>query len=292
VKVLDNQINWLEVRTAAASDLPAIQSLAAHTWRTYLYLPLEELGGWLGVAPFFVAQAPGRLAGFLLLAERWPGLALIMAVSIDDTWSAEPVLDVLLSPALAALRARRVKALAYVGRAAWLAGALQQRGFRIHERVITFEKSDDSLPPPGPWAGHIYRARHQDLPALVDIDAAVFPPLWRNSFSSLADELARAAYFTVTRVDDRPVGYQFSHVDGQHGHVSRLAVHPDFQRQGIGAELLGMAIRALWARGARRITLNTQEDNYASQRLYRRFGFRPTGDIAPILWLDLENGVR
>jgi RimJ/RimL family protein N-acetyltransferase len=35
----------------------------------------------------------------------------------------------------------------------------------------------------------------------------------------------------------------------------------------------------LWQRGARRVTLNTQEDNRTSQHLYLRFGFNPVGRL-------------
>jgi RimJ/RimL family protein N-acetyltransferase len=36
--------------------------------------------------------------------------------------------------------------------------------------------------------------------------------------------------------------------------------------------------------GIRRITLNTQEDNLASHKLYEKFGFRRLGDRIP-LWV-------
>jgi ribosomal-protein-alanine N-acetyltransferase len=65
-------------------------------------------------------------------------------------------------------------------------------------------------------------------------------------------------------------------------HLNRIAVHPAHQGRGVGALLLHDALRALWKLGAERVSLNTQTDNYYSQRLYRRFGFEPIGDSVTV----------
>jgi RimJ/RimL family protein N-acetyltransferase len=41
--------------------------------------------------------------------------------------------------------------------------------------------------------------------------------------------------------------------------------------------LLAAVLSRLWEMGVRDITLNTQEDNIPSQRLYRKFGFQMVG---------------
>jgi RimJ/RimL family protein N-acetyltransferase len=53
--------------------------------------------------------------------------------------------------------------------------------------------------------------------------------------------------------------------------------------------LLRDALRAFWRRGARQVTLNTQVDNHRSRRLYRRFGFEPTGDVVTAWELRIED---
>ena len=60
-------------------------------------------------------------------------------------------------------------------------------------------------------------------------------------------------------------------------------MHPDHQGRGIGVRLMAEAIDFFKGEGARVITLNSQEDNQASQRLYRWFGFRLMGEEALVL---------
>jgi ribosomal-protein-alanine N-acetyltransferase len=75
---------------------------------------------------------------------------------------------------------------------------------------------------------------------------------------------------------------------GRQAHLTRLAVHPDYQGQGLGAQLLYRAITDALGRGCSLITLNTQENNYRSQALYQRFGFVYTRQRIPVLWKTLE----
>ena len=48
-----------------------------------------------------------------------------------------------------------------------------------------------------------------------------------------------------------------------------MTVSPERQGQGIGAALLARALEGYGQRQLRTVTLNTQADNLASQRLYR-----------------------
>ena len=85
-------------------------------------------------------------------------------------------------------------------------------------------------------------------------------------------ELLRAAGFAFTartaevyeslQTDETPTGY-----------VQRLAVIPEFQRRGFGHALLTDGLRWLRGHGARRVFVNTQEDNDGALALYLRSGF-------------------
>jgi ribosomal protein S18 acetylase RimI-like enzyme len=92
----------------------------------------------------------------------------------------------------------------------------------------------------------------------------------------------------VALVDNQIIAYEWCERHGQHAHLTRLAVHPDYQGRGIGAQLLYQAITDALARGANIITLNTQEHNYRSRALYERFGFVDTKKRMPVLWKDLR----
>jgi len=56
-------------------------------------------------------------------------------------------------------------------------------------------------------------------------------------------------------------------------YLQRVAVHPDWQGQGMGRSLVRVAARKARAAGARVMLLNTQFDNYAALRLYEQEGF-------------------
>jgi [ribosomal protein S18]-alanine N-acetyltransferase len=75
------------------------------------------------------------------------------------------------------------------------------------------------------------------------------------------------------------------------GQIIRLAVHPGAQRQGIGRALLNDGLAYCHANHARRVTINTQESNAASLRLYEQSGFRRIGRRVPLLVRPLRPGL-
>jgi ribosomal-protein-alanine N-acetyltransferase len=60
-------------------------------------------------------------------------------------------------------------------------------------------------------------------------------------------------------------------------HVATLAVHPDYRGQGIGKQLLGVALGASVQKGAQLATLEVRESNLVAQNIYRDFGFQTVG---------------
>jgi ribosomal protein S18 acetylase RimI-like enzyme len=56
-------------------------------------------------------------------------------------------------------------------------------------------------------------------------------------------------------------------------HISCMVVHPDYQRQGLGAFMVAYAIGGAAAQGHRSITLGT-EKSMAAFQLYRKYGFQ------------------
>jgi ribosomal protein S18 acetylase RimI-like enzyme len=83
------------------------------------------------------------------------------------------------------------------------------------------------------------------------------------------------------------LGYQLSTSHSRDGHLARLAVLPDFQGRGLGGMLIGEMVRFFEGRGVTTLTVITQEDNLASQHLYRRLGFDYTGHRVPVWSINL-----
>ena len=78
-------------------------------------------------------------------------------------------------------------------------------------------------------------------------------------------------------------------------HVTLLAIHPNYRRQGLGQLLLLSLLEDAIARKLEWATLEVNENNLAAVKLYQKYGFRvagtrknyyqPQGDNALVLWL-------
>jgi ribosomal protein S18 acetylase RimI-like enzyme len=127
-----------------------------------------------------------------------------------------------------------------------------------------------------------------DIAGVKKIDDEAFVPIWRNSLSALKLAFQQATFAAVAVVGDKIIGYHISTLTQLGGHVARLAVHPQAQRKGIGFAILCDVLRAFKAKGTRIVTVNTQNDNIASLALYRKAGFKITGEEYPFYQIDIN----
>ena len=272
------------MRQATAEDQPCLVHLSEHAERVRL-----PHGGFsaLNVHSVLLAEYEARVVGFVSATVHRPPIGILQAIGLADEWPATTILDALLPFCSNALRRQGAKAVAYIGDEVWLSRLLVRNSFNIVNRILTYAKKDYRIPARGNQIVHVRPAEKADLAAVVTLDEITFDPLWRNTSAMLAEIWARSPYFAVAELDGRIVGYQFNNVDGKQGHLTRIAVHPDCQRQGIGVRLMAEAIDFFQAAGVQVITLNTQKDNSNAQRLYRWFGFRRLEGEALVLWKSL-----
>ncbi len=276
-----------EVRQATPSDEGSLRELIGASDRVTLRFRASSLADHLVGEPFLLLEGGGKLAGFLVCSSRPLPEARLVAAGLVDDMPVPLWLDQLLPPCLERLREFGATSLSYIGSAAWLAGTLQDRGFRLISHIMAYEKNDLSIPQAGSRVVDVRPVEPGDLPALVTMDALGFHPLWRNSIETFEQWRQTLPYFAVAAVGKCQVGYCYCSVDADQGHLIRMAVHPTWQAQGIGTRLLSDAVRFFQEAGVRRITLNTQEENERAQWLYRGFGFRLIGREAVALWKDL-----
>ena len=82
----------------------------------------------------------------------------------------------------------------------------------------------------------------------------------------------------------------------EEAHITILAVHPQYHRQGLGQALLYALLKTASDRGLERATLEVRASNLAAISLYQKFGFKTAGrrpryykdnnEDALILWLS------
>ena len=86
----------------------------------------------------------------------------------------------------------------------------------------------------------------------------------------------------------------------EEAHITLLAIHPDYRRQGLGTLLLLNLLEDAIARKLQWATLEVNVNNKKALNLYQKFGFKivgtrkkyyqSTGDDASILWLkDIQD---
>jgi ribosomal protein S18 acetylase RimI-like enzyme len=121
-----------------------------------------------------------------------------------------------------------------------------------------------------------------DLPQVVETDNSAFHPLWQNSLETLQLALSQALFATVAENSHGILGYQITTGHGQRAHLARLAVRPEAQGQGAGRALLSDLFTKVTRDGIIRLSVNTQSDNATSLSLYKKMGFRRTGEEYPV----------
>ena len=150
---------------------------------------------------------------------------------------------------------------------------LVDNGFAVKGRLHLLAHDLANLPSP---SGRTRRATRTDRDALLAADAAAFDEFWRFDALGLREAVraTRRSHLRVAPAPHDPRGYGLFGRAGSAGYVQRLAVAPEVQRRGLGHALLTDGLRRLRSHGAKRVYVNTQEDNDRALALYVRAGFR------------------
>ena len=142
----------------------------------------------------------------------------------------------------------------------------------------------------------------EQLPAVMELDQLCFGGHW--TLEGYRRELASpTSHFLVLCVppagDISPapqklVGLGCFWSILEEAHITLLAIHPDYQRQGLGQLLFYALLLEAREGGLERATLEVRASNSAALSLYKKFGFQEagrrrryyqdTGEDALILW--------
>lgn len=138
------------------------------------------------------------------------------------------------------------------------------------------------------------------LAAVVELDQVCLGGLWslegyQRELDSPNSELLVLSVPQGKSEQYRIIGVGCFWAILEEAHITLLAIHPDYQRQGLGQVLLLTLLEKAVKRGLERATLEVRESNEAALGLYKKFGFKVAGrrkgyyqhtkEDALILWL-------
>ena len=117
--------------------------------------------------------------------------------------------------------------------------------------------------------------RPDDREGLVSlwVDCGLVRP-WNNPYRDIDRKLSvDADGLLVLEWETRLIGSVMIGYEGHRGWVNYLAVHPDFQRQGLGRLLMTKAEAHLVHVGCPKVNLQVRATNLAAIEFYRRIGY-------------------
>lgn len=147
-----------------------------------------------------------------------------------------------------------------------------------------------------PFALRLMESR--DVPVVAAIDRVSFPTPWPEGAFYRELQRERARYLVLLRPEERSsqpsshqetswlqrlfgtkkgsrvIGYVGFRLEQEGGHITTIALHPDWRGRGFGELLLLVALEKMIKRGADVVTLEMRPSNDVAHQLYRKYGFR------------------
>lgn len=127
------------------------------------------------------------------------------------------------------------------------------------------------------FSGHvIVNLSERSIAADPDaVDLFLAEALTPDSVSQWLDDSVKGL---ICEVDDKPVGFAMG--DCRSGEVLVIAIYPQFEKKGIGGELMIRLQNRLWLFGPKELWLWSNPDkSVRACGFYRALGWRPTGEI-------------
>ncbi|AHM57060.1 ABC-type nitrate/sulfonate/bicarbonate transport system, permease component RimI [Peptoclostridium acidaminophilum DSM 3953] len=146
---------------------------------------------------------------------------------------------------------------------------------------------------------NIYEIREMtadDIDGVLEVENISFKTPWsRDSFEKEMEN--SLAFYLVVSSDDGIAGYGGIWFIAGEGHITNIAVHPDFRNRGLGRAIVKGLIEESLKRKIEAMTLEVRISNETAIGLYKSLGFKSAGvrpgyytdsnEDALIMWKEL-----
>ena len=123
----------------------------------------------------------------------------------------------------------------------------------------------------------INKMKSSDIDQVLIVENLCFTIPW--SFQSFVNELTynKFAHYHVARHSEMIIGYSGLWKVLDEGHITNIAVHPDFHRQGVASKMLESLMQFSIENEIASLTLEVRKSNIPAQNLYKKYGFTEAG---------------
>ncbi len=123
----------------------------------------------------------------------------------------------------------------------------------------------------------IIKAGGEHIDEIMVIENLSFKIPW--SRQSMVDEITgnTFAYYLCAKIDGKIAGYAGMWQVCDEGHITNIAVHPEFRQGGIGSVMMESLISHARNSGIVSMTLEVRKSNVPAQKLYRKYKFEEGG---------------
>ncbi len=116
-----------------------------------------------------------------------------------------------------------------------------------------------------------------DIDTVLEIERIAYPTPWTRQGYEKEIKRNELAMYHVLEIAGAILGYAGHWVMADEMHISMIAVHPAWQRNGLGEILLLHELVQACEKNTFLVTLEVREKNIPAQQLYQKLGFVEVG---------------
>ena len=122
----------------------------------------------------------------------------------------------------------------------------------------------------------IRRMKESDIPEVARLEKEIFPDPW--SEGAISETFEQEQTLLLVAYEDRKlIGYLILYFVLEEGEIARIAVIPEYRRQGVGARMLLELEDLCEDNGITKLLLDVRESNETAISFYTSYGFVQDG---------------